>query len=103
MVLVTKKRFFLPWQNFNGNTSNLYNPSVKAFDIASKLHPAWFNCKQAVQRLYARNVHQILGRDLKMSVDFVICWTSKGKLIGGTSLAIRIALKEKIEIFKFSK
>lgn len=38
--------------------------------------------------MHARNMHQILGIDLKTPVDMVICW-SPGH--GGTEQALRLA------------
>ena len=41
-----------------------------------------------------RNTYQILGKNLRDPVDFVLCWTPftrKGDPKGGTSQAIRIA------------
>lgn len=93
------KEIFLPWKGFNQNQSSLYDISNEALGLAKKYHPAWNNLSFAVQKLMARNVYQILGKDLKTPVDFVVCWTKNGKAIGGTSQAMRIAIDKNIPIY----
>lgn len=93
------KEIFLPWENFNNNTSKLYAQHQKAFTLAHELHPNWKNLKYSVQKLMARNVHQILGKDLDCPVDFVVCWTPNGSGSGGTGQALRLAKKHEIKVF----
>lgn len=47
----------------------------------------------------SRNSYQVLGENLSSPVDFVVCWTENGGLIGGTAQAIRIAYANKIPVF----
>ena len=68
-------------------------------EIASKVHPAWNRCNDWAKRMHMRNVHQILGYDLKSPVDCVICWTPNGLKKGGTKTAIEIALLNNIPVF----
>ena len=67
--------------------------------IASEVHPAWDRCNDWARGMHSRNCHQILGYDLKSPVDAVICWTPDGAVVGGTSTAIRVALKYNIPVF----
>ena len=67
--------------------------------IASEVHPAWERCNEWARGMHSRNCHRILGYDLKSPVDAVICWTPKGNMVGGTSTAIRIAIKYNIPVF----
>ena len=67
--------------------------------IASEVHPAWDRCNEWARGMHSRNCHQILGYDLQSPVDAVICWTPNGNVVGGTSTAIRIALKYNIPVF----
>lgn len=67
--------------------------------IASEVHPAWDRCNEWARGMHSRNCHQILGYDLQSPVDAVICWTPNGNVVGGTSTAIRIAMKYNIPIF----
>jgi hypothetical protein len=53
----------------------------------------------------ARNVHQVLGEDLKRPVKMIICWTpdgsldGKGRDSGGTGMALRLAADYPVKIF----
>lgn len=99
---------FLPWRGFNGSASPLFNLPLdeQAALIASHVHPAWADLKPPVRKLHARNVYQVLGRDLRSPVDFVVCWTPDGAeswtdtsiSTGGTGTAIKIADLFKIPV-----
>lgn len=71
--------------------------------IASEVHPAWDKCNEWARGMHSRNCHQILGYDLKSPVDAVICWTPNGKIQGGTSTSIRIAMKHNIPVFNLGR
>jgi hypothetical protein len=60
------------------------------------------NMKPSVQSLLTRNMHQVLGHDLKTPVEFVICWTPGGKDKGGTAYAIRLARDFAIPVFNLA-
>lgn len=94
-----QKEIYLPWKGFNDSNSELVVSSQKAFELAEKYHPYWHNLKQGGRKLQARNVHQILGLNFDEPVDFVICYTEKGKRSGGTGQALRIAEAKNINIF----
>lgn len=72
------KEIFLPWIRFNKNTSPYYISSDEATDLAMILHPKWKMLTTEVQLLITRNVHQIVGQDMKSPVELVICWTPDG-------------------------
>jgi len=97
------KEIYLPWSGFQNSDSKLIVSNPKAFEIAQKYHPYWFNLKQGAQKLQARNSHQVLGQDLETPSAFVICWTKKGKGSGGTGQAIRIAKAYDIPVFDMGK
>lgn len=81
----------------------------KAYQIAEQLHPAWDRMTDYGKGLQARNVHQVLGANLRKvePVRFICCWTPRGASIdingisrmnpvttiddGGTGQAIRVA------------
>lgn len=98
-----RKEIYLPWKGFEGSNSNLIVEDEEAFEIAERFHPYWHNLKQGAKKLQARNSHQILGKDLKTLSKFVICWTKKGKGVGGTGQAIRIAEHYNIPVFDAGK
>lgn len=106
-VTNNNKEIYIPWKGFAGNDSQLYTQSDEAFYIASQYHPNWKNLKESVKKLMARNVHQVLGKDLKSPVYFVLTWTPDGceshktrsQKTGGTGQAISIASENDIPIF----
>ena len=94
---------YLPWPGYEADSIVLGNkvyatPSRQAYAIAAKHHPAWQQCSQAAQALHAWNVQIILGAKLSQPVEFVLCWTPRGKAVGGTAMGIRIAEAYGIEV-----
>jgi hypothetical protein len=95
----TRKKIFLPWQQFEGSDSQY----IHDFDSANgKLaektvdiyHPAPWRLSTGARALMARNCYQISGwgHTPQELSDLVICWTKDGRDSGGTGQAIRIAL-----------
>jgi hypothetical protein len=92
---------YLPWAGFNGwhpDEAAMCKPTPEAFKLAAKIHPAWKRLSANARTLHARNCHIILGPYLTDPVEFVICWTARGKDVGGTAQGIRLARREKIPI-----
>lgn len=85
------KEIYLPWKNFNGNKSNLFNLTEEGYEFAKKYHPNFDKLNEPSKKLMVRNCYQVMGYDLKTPSEFIVCWTKDGKDIGGTSQAIRIA------------
>lgn len=95
---------FLPWMSFEKQMpirgTAYYSPSAEAHSIAALHYPVpWTNVKQSVQKLMARNVHQVLGYQLNEPSDFLMCWTPGGKGEGGTGQAIRVAKAYGIRVY----
>lgn len=95
-----KKEIFLPAKGFNDNKSELYNIPEEAYIIAERYHKYFKSMKPYVKSLMARNVQQVLGKDLNDKSHFILCWTPDGAdgyniktsdITGGTGQAIRIA------------
>lgn len=95
------KEIFLPWKGFENSTSQLYQISKEAYELAARFHPYWDNLSQGAKKLQARNGYQVIGYDLKTPSKFVICYTEEGKGGGGTGQAIRIAKAYNIPVFDF--
>lgn len=85
------KHIYLPSRDFNGSNSPFFTVSQEAKRVAGLFHPAWNRCNDFVQNLMGRNAYQMLGFDLDTPSDFVICWTPKGEVVGGTGQALRMA------------
>ena len=94
-----RKYIYIPWANFDGSKSKLYQISERAMEIAEKYHPYWNNLTLGQKLLIARDGYQVLGSDLNTPSKFVICYTKDGKFSGGTGQALRIASAYKIPIF----
>src|SRR5690606_24725190 len=97
---------FLPWPNFKGrNDTQFTAPSPDAYNYAASITQGWYFRGNAARKLIARNVHQVLGPDIKNEDDwskFVICWTTEAKAVGGTGHAIRLAGRLIIPIYNLA-
>lgn len=97
---------YIPWKGFAGSTSTYFEQTSESMVIASQYHPAWKSLKDSVKKLMARNVHQVLGPDLKTPAQFVLCWTPDGcethatrsQKTGGTGQAISIASENNVPV-----
>lgn len=99
---------YLPWRNFNGHQSPLYEVCDEALKMASQYHEVWNHLSQGAQKLHGRNCYQVLGKDLMTPSSCIICWTPDGangtsiptsKATGGTGQAIRLAVHHHIPVF----
>lgn len=113
-------QIFLPWPTFNQDVGfvasrdekgmlahpKIYDdPTSEARIAAASFHPMWDGLTPAVQKLIARNTHQILGpkpQSRPTPVEFVICWTPGGADVGGTGQALRIARHWDIPIYNLA-
>ncbi len=69
------------------------------YEMARKYHRRFDEQTGFVQRLLSRNTAIILGRNHDDPVDFVLCWTPNGNIVGGTGHSIRIALAHNIPVY----
>jgi len=97
-----KKEIFLPWKGFNKSASDFYSPSIDAFILVSAIHPVWKHLSYGARKLHARNAHQVLGISLNDPVDLLICWTPKGKEVGGTATTLKLAKQYNIKIINLA-
>ncbi|PCJ96714.1 MAG: hypothetical protein COA52_00470 [Hyphomicrobiales bacterium] len=99
---ISNKEIFLPWDNFNGrNIDNkeyfLYtNETTK---IIKDIHPKWNQLGYRAKCFHKRNVHQVLGLDLKTPSNILVCYTKGGQIKGGTATAIKLAKKHNIPVY----
>lgn len=107
-----KKEIFLPWKGFNGNPSALFSVCDRAKEIAADvIGTRWKHLTPAVKNLMARNVYQVLGKNLDLPSSFVICFTPDGCVdkahrtskTGGTGQAIAIASERNIPVFNLQR
>lgn len=92
----------LPWKGFRGHGSPHYGACPDALALAARHHPNWKACGPRARLLYARNGYQVLGRGLDSPAAFVVCWTPRGEVAGGTGQALRIAKVYGVEVFNLA-
>lgn len=92
------KEIYLPWKDFNGSKSAFYTQAEETIEIVKNIHPAFNRLTPGALKMHCRNVHQVLGRDLKTPSLFLLYWTKDGNITGGSSTAINLALKYNIPI-----
>lgn len=107
---------YVPWQTFGAGTpgDRILATELPTFgaamEIAAEHHRAWNQLTNGAQLLMARNVFQVLGRDLHSPSAMVICWAPKPILdedgdvcsvAGGTGQAVRIAYTYGIPVYHF--
>lgn len=100
------KQIYLPWKGFNKSKSELILPSPippNVLSVSSRNHPNWMYLSDTVKKLICRDAYQVLGEDLSIPSDFVVCYTPGGSGSGGTGQAIRIANNYNIPVFDFGK
>lgn len=77
------------------------NSSDYALAHAAQFHPNWSACDEYARGLHARNSLIMCGDDFASPVNFVVCWTLRGEVRGGTGQALRIAQLLQIPVFNF--
>lgn len=87
----------------------IYRPhqaTPEAMLLAAQFHPTWKGLSEDFKRLHERNSFQVLGINLNLPSDRLICWTPDGcishaqrtRATGGTGTAISIASANHIMI-----
>lgn len=102
----TLKEIYIPWEGFQNRNEGEGNVFIrggcpKALDIVSKVHPAWGKLSRGARALHARNVYQVLGKDLNTPSSFLICYAQElgnGQVKGGTNTAVQIARQNNIQV-----
>ena len=94
---------YLPWGGFNKEQLILGVPRTsplrdEVLEIVYKHEPYAKNLSNGVKLIKSRNVFQVLGEDLNTPSDIVICYTEEGVVEGGTGLAIKVAIDNRIPI-----
>lgn len=104
----------LPWKNFNRDKYD-HSKSIAKYDCGDtpegndsidKFHPFPDKLSRGAKRMMCRNYHQIHGYDIYQRVSFVVACANtdnKGKIIGGTGQACRIAESLNIPIVNIRK
>lgn len=101
------KEIHLPWNSYNNNWAGregrvvpIITPAIT--EIAARFHPNWCNLSATVRSFMERNTTIVLGQNLDDYARMVICWTPNGRMMGGTSHAMRIAYHYDIPVFNLA-
>jgi hypothetical protein len=109
---------YLPFPGFQADArcdgegpdvSVMSEPSDAARPLADRFHPNWRALSAEERSLRARDVHQVLGRDLASPAELVVGWTRDGSVdgtgpsVGGTGQALRIAHHRAIAVLNPSR
>lgn len=84
------KEIFLPWPGYNGK-QGITPANSKVIKIAQTFIPNILEIDRSKRLLLLRNIHIILGKDLRSPCGFVICWTKDESMLGGTGFTLRVA------------
>jgi len=100
---------YLPWKGFNGRPRvsppyfwDAHYPEAAEL-LAADIHPAWDMCTHGAKMLHTRNIHQVVGLDMKTHSQAVVCWTLDGFLRGGTRTALVLARSLDIPIWNLAR
>jgi hypothetical protein len=91
------------------NVLVLGEPTEAAYALAARFHPCFRTLSLEARHLRARDVHEVLGRDLASPAALVVCWTpdgsvdGTGRLVGGTGQALRIARHRGIPVLNLAR
>jgi len=107
-----QKEIYLPLASFRGKPLNKdgyfythdydHESFTKAKHLAETFHPTWNTLKHVARMFHTRNVHQILGLDLTVPSEFVVCYDQTDTFSSGTRQALRIAEHVNIPIFNLA-
>lgn len=103
----TNKHIYLPYDGFmdkyhNGVDYIFIDCNHRDYNKAFQsliYHPKGFGLSTSHRNMMIRNYFQIYGTNNEGLSKFVICYTDKGKLVGGTAQALRLAMMNDIIIY----
>ena len=103
-----QRTVFVPWRGYNGwdaaKCRVLGAAEIRTMrNAAAPYHPAWERCPGRVRDLHARNVAVVLGADMGQPVDAMVCWTDRGRVSGGTGMAIRLARQQGLPVLNLAE
>ena len=102
-----RKEIYIPWHRFNNRIEDIENGVIipnlpKGAKLAATVHYAFDNLPLSFKKLHSRNPFQLLGQNLKVKSEFVICWTRNRKEVGGTATNIKLAIQYKVPVYNLA-
>jgi len=101
------KEIYLPWAGFEGYTlmpwTHMHYSTIHE-QWAEAAYPHWKKADYKTKQFMTRNSAQLLGTADTSWVQssFVVCWTPRGGVIGGTGQAIRMARMLEIPVYNMA-
>lgn len=110
---------FIPWHGFSRTGGPYIIPTREDYRLAFQYLPLCHDMFKtmslkhylmgvsqkskfgAICKLHGRNMFQILGLKLNEPVDFVLAYTKGGEMVGGTSVALKLAQHLQIPIYNY--
>jgi len=108
---------YLPWPDFQAHARPpatdgvwiMQAPAQSAYTLAARFHPRWDRLAGEERKLRARDVHEVLGADLKSPAELIVCWTQDGSLdgtgpaVGATGQALRVGAEHGIAVLNLAR
>lgn len=119
-IVKSLREIYLPWNEFNGMYHcpdlGIYDGSkspkiFEAEEFTQRYHPKGKKLSRGAKSMMNRNAMQILGYDLELPSDFLICCSTGTKcdsigniydVDGGTGQAVRIAYAYHIPVYNIA-
>lgn len=92
------KEIYYPWLKYGQDERVCFTSIPKAMDLGRLYCDHWHELNGTNRKIHARNIHQVLGRDLKTPSKIVICYTKDGVYKGGTVTAMNTADRNGIPV-----
>lgn len=94
---------YMPWPTFNKEKpvlgiSRSQELRDEVLKIVYKHEPYAKDLSDGVKLIKSRNIYQVLGENLETPSDVIVCWTEEGQVVGGTGLAIKVAMANDIPV-----
>lgn len=105
-----EKEIYIPWNNFNGRSYNgitvpykaPYEIEQQANLLVNRIHPAPELLSAGARKLHARNMYQVLGRELNDPSQFTVCYTEPTYRKGGTRTAVILSMENNIPVWNLA-
>lgn len=95
-----KCEIYLPWKGYSNHPYGTYDIPKEAFAIAGGHHNYYDRVSQGVQKLLARNVQILLGKNLDKPSELVLAWWNEESR--GTRHTLSVAATYEIKSYNLA-
>ena len=113
---IARVETYLPWKTFNKDnislTPKMVRPNEEAYHVAAYYHKKFKELPNSARAILARDVHVLLGENVKNPIKLLLCYSSDGaesikeinfKVTGYISFSIMICDAMGIPVFNMGK